>query len=480
MSETISDKSGLGMEPSSFEVESKSYEYIPKEERYGNIPDQQKFWFMANATLLTLFGGAVGALFGLGLYWTLIAIVVGSIVGTIFQALHAAQGPILGLPQMIQSRVQFGHKGALIPLFAAIVVLCGFPLFGLLSGAEAIKEVTSLNVSNAFILITVLAIISAIYGYKLLIKAEKIVAYIVFTNFILLTFAVLTLTPWEVVSSSGWSFVGVGFLAQLGASAMLQLGVAPLVSDYTRYLPEKTSGYKITQAVFGGTLVSAIWLSCLGAVLAAFTEGDLISSIRELGDNFGFNLGLVTMVVAIPASLFTASTGIYSCSVCILSGLESFIKFKTTKYIRMFLLIFMGMIISLLGLSLPESLVQSFGNFLAILGYFLIPWTSVNLVDFYLVRKGKYSISEILSNENGVYKEWDMPGLVSYCLGFIFMIPFFSTSIYTGFAAKYLDGADISFAIGLSVSAISYLIIMKNFDYNNYEKQIKETLLHTV
>jgi NCS1 family nucleobase:cation symporter-1 len=45
---------------------------------------------------------------GASLFWSVLAIVVGVLVGTLFMAFHSAQGPQLGLPQMIQSRRQFG------------------------------------------------------------------------------------------------------------------------------------------------------------------------------------------------------------------------------------------------------------------------------------------------------------------------------------------------------------------------------------
>ena len=42
--------------------------------------------------------------------------------GTFFMAFHANQGPGLGMPQMIQSRAQFGTRGVLVALIPA---LCG-------------------------------------------------------------------------------------------------------------------------------------------------------------------------------------------------------------------------------------------------------------------------------------------------------------------------------------------------------------------
>lgn len=61
--------------------------------------------------------------------------------------------------------------------------------------------------------------------------------------------------------------------------------------------------------------------------------------------------------------------------------------------------------------------------------------TAINLVDFYIVRKGHYSIREIF-NPSGMYGRWNWRGLLAYGTGFLVMIPFFSTPTYQGPAAR--------------------------------------------
>ena len=56
----------------------------------------------------------------------LVAIVVGQAVGGVLMALHSAQGPQMGIPQMIQSRAQFGSWGALLVTVIAAVMYVGF------------------------------------------------------------------------------------------------------------------------------------------------------------------------------------------------------------------------------------------------------------------------------------------------------------------------------------------------------------------
>ena len=62
-------------------------------------------------------------------------------------ALHSAQGPRLGLPQMISSRAQFGVYGAIVPLVLVIVMYLGFTATGTVLAGQAINEL--LRIDNA-------------------------------------------------------------------------------------------------------------------------------------------------------------------------------------------------------------------------------------------------------------------------------------------------------------------------------------------
>ena len=65
----------------------------------------------------------------------MLAIVIGVLIGTLFMAFHSAQGPQLGLPQMIQSRPQFGYVGALLVWLFAYVQYAGFNVFNTILGS---------------------------------------------------------------------------------------------------------------------------------------------------------------------------------------------------------------------------------------------------------------------------------------------------------------------------------------------------------
>jgi NCS1 family nucleobase:cation symporter-1 len=104
------------------QVEIRSIDQIPPEERHGKIRDQFTLWFALNANIFYLVLGGVVIFLGLNFVWSCIAIVTGVCIGLFLVGFHAMQGPKLGVPQMIQSRGQFGFYGAVL-VFAGSIVL---------------------------------------------------------------------------------------------------------------------------------------------------------------------------------------------------------------------------------------------------------------------------------------------------------------------------------------------------------------------
>src|SRR6202012_5786621 len=103
-----------------FEVEPNTIYPIPLDQRHGTARDLFTMWFGVNVVLLTIVTGALApTVFKLSFPASVAAILIGNLVGAIFMALHAAQGPDLGVPQMIQTRGQFGSHGSV--LIVAIV-----------------------------------------------------------------------------------------------------------------------------------------------------------------------------------------------------------------------------------------------------------------------------------------------------------------------------------------------------------------------
>src|SRR5579875_598171 len=119
-------------------VEKHSIDYIPREERHGSPKDLFTIWFSMNMQTVPIVTGALAVILGLNLFWSIVAIVIGNLLGAIFMAYHSAQGPKLGIPKMIQSRAQFGLIGAVLPLIFVMIMYIGYNSTGAVVTAQTL------------------------------------------------------------------------------------------------------------------------------------------------------------------------------------------------------------------------------------------------------------------------------------------------------------------------------------------------------
>src|SRR6266850_8604751 len=125
-------------------LENSTIRPIPLSERHGTAADLFTVWFGTNFMLLTIVtGGLAVTVFALPFGWALAGLAVGNLVGAVFMALHAAQGPTLGVPQMIQTRGQFGSLGSLLVVGIVIVMYVGFLASNLVMGGQALASLVS-------------------------------------------------------------------------------------------------------------------------------------------------------------------------------------------------------------------------------------------------------------------------------------------------------------------------------------------------
>jgi purine-cytosine permease-like protein len=158
------------------------------------------------------------------------------------------------------------------------------------------------------------------------------------------------------------------------------------------------------------------------------------------------------------------SVNAYGGSLTLISMLDSFKSVKPTKKLRVAALLVMGISVWGIAQFVGEARFNTFyGNALVFLAYLFTPWTAVNLVDYFFVRKGVYVIGEIFKKD-GIYGRWGWRGNTAYIIGLVTMVPFFVTAPYVGPIAKSLGSVDYSLFVGLPVSAIAYIILSKGLD----------------
>jgi purine-cytosine permease-like protein len=449
------------------QVEQRSVDWIPHNERFGKARDLGNVWFVGNVNLTAMATGVVALSIGGNVIWTLIAIILGSLFGTFFMAFHSAQGPQLGLPQLIQSRAQFGYIGAAITvwIFALVNYWAYNTSDAILSGAAINRLLPAIDSSVGFIIAAVIATVIAVFGYAQIHWINRVLFIPTIVLLVILTVGVVMRGSFPADAFDLSSFNLPAFMTAFVIIAGFQLGWAPYVSDYSRYLPSSVGVRATFIWTYVPSALSGIWVFGLGA-LASGPDGTLspIDAFAAVGDTIFPGFGSIAVLLTLIGLLAVMGINAYGGSLAMISIIDSFVPVKPTKTLRVITLVVMGVAVWLTAAVVGEASFNEFySNALVFLAYLFTPWTAINLVDYFFVRKGTYVIKDMFRAE-GIYGRWGWRGNLAYLIGFLTMIPFFVTVPFTGSIAASLGGVDYSLFIGLPVSAIVYLLLARGID----------------
>ena len=445
-------------------VESRSIDYIPWKERHGKVWHQGPFWFTSNFTLLTFVVGFTGPLAGLGFGWTTLAIVLGTGIATFLMAFHANQGPGMGIPQMIQSRAQLGTRGVIVALIPALMVYIGFNVFNVAIATQGFKAVGAVGPDWVwYVGITVVQAVIAVIGYNMIHWVQRWLTYLLVVAYTILGIgSIIALGTSRVLTMGHYS--PVAFFAQFVAVAGYQLSYAVYVSDYSRYLPPKTRLAPLVLWTYGGAALSAIWLMILGALFALYLpNGAVVTSLLPAGNLVAPGFGAIIMALSAVAVVTVIAVNTYGAMLVSLTAVDGFRPIRASRSNRVIAAVLVSAAILTLAWMIPQRYQGIFNNLLALILYFLTPWSAINLVDYYFVRRGRYSVVEIF-NPASLYGRWAWRGLTAYVLGFSSMVPFFALPFYTGRGAQALGGIDISISFGLVISGLAYYLLARSVD----------------
>lgn len=230
---------------------------IPASERHGRPRDLFTIWFSSNIMPLTFVTGALApVVFKLPFGYSVVAILLGNLVGALFMALHSAQGPRLGVPQMIQSRGQFGMIGAVLVIAIAVFMYVGFFASNIILGGQSINVlVHGVSTDWGIVICAVGSLLITVFGYDM-IHAVNRWATLLFGGAMVLAVIIIAARGLPADFFSAGAFTWSGFLGTVATTGILwQIAYAPYVSDYSRYMPADESVRSTFWFSYGATLV---------------------------------------------------------------------------------------------------------------------------------------------------------------------------------------------------------------------------------
>lgn len=435
-------------------VEPKGIEPIGPHERHGKPFTIFTLWFGANVEFATLVTGALATgVFGLGFWSAAIAILIGNLLGALALGALSTFGPRLGVPQLIQSRKAFGYYGNFLP--GILNFFAGFSWFAVntVLGVFALQWLFKMSFGLGLAIMLVVQVIIAVYGYNLIHTLERWLAVVLTVVFVIVSIYAFAHghlgagTNLKIAAEVGGS-TGA-FMLTLAIAFSYCLGWMAFASDYSRYLPQKTSSRSVFLNAFWSLLISTVWLEVLGAGLATLkgisVPTDLVTNLLPQW------LGVVTMIAVVLGTITANVLNIYSGA---LSSLVIDIPMK--RWLGAIVVGVLGAIVAWFGGQ--NGYWAHYQSFLFLLGYWVAPWLAIVLVDFLFKARGRYETGEFYDKSHafGV-------GIWAFLIGIIVSVPFMNQyPLYVGwFPTNYPQFGDITYFVGFVVAGLVYFLFAR-------------------
>lgn len=439
-------------------IEKHTIGYVPPEDRHGKVRDLFTLWFGGNIAPLPIVTGALGVqLFHLNLVWGIVAILVGHLIGGVLMALHSAQGPQMGIPQMIQSRAQFGSLGALLVVIIAGVMYVGFFASNIVLAGKSLHGVADsvpVPVPVGIVIGAVGSGVIGIIGYRFIHVLNRIGTWVLGVGIAVGFGYILTHVQSDDFLSRG-GFNISGWLATVSLAALWQIAFAPYVSDYSRYLPADVPVASTFWATYLGSALGSSLAFIFGAmaVLAVPAGVDTMDAVKQATGA----IGPLMLVLFLLSVISHNALNLYGAVLSIITLVQTFAwRWIPTARSRAVLSVIVLGACCVMAVSAAADFIGHFVDLVLALLVVLVPWTAINLIDFYAIHKGQYDIASIFRVDGGVYGRYNPQALLAYAIGIAVQIPFMNTPLYVGQVSVYINGADLSWLVGLAVTSPLY------------------------
>ncbi len=437
------------------ELEVTTIQPVPKEARHGRVRDLFTLWFSANMQITTIATGAILGFLGLSLPWIVVALIVGNLIGATFMSFHSVQGPRIGVPQMIQSRAQFGFIAAILPIAVVLFSYVGFWASSAVLGGEAIAYIIHGGVLLGIAVVFLLTTILTIYGYDTIHRYQRYMAWLFGAAFLVWTISFLASGSLTAKDLAQGGFQWGTFLLAVSIPLSWQITYSVAVSDYSRYLPADTKAHTTFWTTLSGTTIATVWMMLIGALLTFFsTKLDQVTAIGTLSGSLAWFMMLIMVLGVVAANVINSYGGM----LCIDTIVGTFKELGRSQTRRTTLIILVGIAGGALAVLGQGNFLTNLTNFILFLLYLAVPWSAINLVDFYLIRHGNYDPVSFV--RAGTYGSVNWVAIIAYLVGFGVELPFMDSVLYEGPIAKAMGGADISWIPGIIVAGGIYYLVM--------------------
>jgi nucleobase:cation symporter-1, NCS1 family len=424
-------------------VESHGIAPVDAGQRYGTPRRLFTVWFAPQINMSCVFTGALIASLGLGFWRSILAMAIGTVLGSLVVGYLSTLGPRTGTAQLPAARMVFG--GAVV-IPAALQWLSSVAWDGLvgLFGGEALAALLGIPFWVAVLIVLGVQGTVGFIGYELIHRLQAVLTVVLFATFVV--FAVKLAGGHQVVvpaTAHGADLTG-GFV--LGVTLALSLAVswASYAADFSRYLPEDSSSRSVFGYSFAGLAVAYIFIEAVGIAAGTVISEQTAEGVRSVMG--GGVLGAVALAIIALASVGSGVMNDYSGSL----ALQTLgVRMRRPLSSVVVTTLAFGLILWLHAANTADR----FTNVLLLVSYWIPAFAAVVIIDWRRRSRGHATVDPATV----VTPRADaIAALIAFVVAYVAAIPFMNTTLLQGFAARAWHGADLAYFVNFVVALAIY------------------------
>jgi NCS1 family nucleobase:cation symporter-1 len=424
-------------------VETHGIAPIPKDQRYGSPARLFTVWFAPQVNMTGVFTGALAIVLGLGFWLGLLAMVIGTVLGSLIVGYLSTWGPRTGAGQLPNSRMAFGGGVVLPAVLQWVGTIAWDALVGLFGG-QALSLLLGIPFWLAVLIVLGVQGAAGFFGYEVIHRMQAVLTVVLFVTFVV--FAVKLVGGHEIVTPAsvhGADLVGA-FVLEVTIAFSLAVSWASYAADFSRYLPADSSRARVFGFTFAGVVLAYIFIQGIGVVAGEVVSDQTAEGVRSVMGG-GLLGGLALLIIAL-ASIGSGVMNDYSGSLALQT-----IGARVRRPVSAVIVAALAFPL-ILWLDAADTATR-FQDVLLLVSYWIPAFVSIVVIDWLLRIRGRATIDPAVEPTD---RRDAVAAVIVFVLSYAAAIPFMHTSLIEGPVARAWHGADIAYFVNLLVAALLY------------------------
>ncbi|OCB48018.1 cytosine permease [Mycobacterium vulneris] len=424
-------------------VETHGIAPLAADQRYGHPARLFTVWFAPQVNMTGVFTGTLAITLGLGFWLGLLAMVIGTVLGSAVVAYLSTWGPRTGAGQLPNARMAFGGLVVLPGILQWGSSIAWDALVGLFGG-EALAALLGIPFWSAVMIVLAVQGVVGFFGYELIHRLQAVLTVVLLITFAVFTVKLVAGHDIVVAPSVAGADLAGAFVFEITIALSLAISWASYAADFSRYLPSDSSRRQVFGYSFAGIVLGYAFVQGIGIAAASVIGEHTADGVHAVMGG-GVLGGLALLVIAL-AAIGSGVMNDYSGSLALQT-----IGVRVRRPVS-------AVIVTALAFGLilwlhAADTATRFTDVLLLVSYWIPAFVAVVVVDWAIRIRGRASIdpsAEITRRRDAV------AALITFLLAYAIAVPFMNTTLIQGAVATAWHGADIAYFVNFVVALALY------------------------